>query len=350
MYYKEAKSKIVEHHEIHLERFSKELEYLLRLNNNIDNIMKLKSIYQINLYNIKTHRYIYKSFDMPKFKGEFYLANDALYMKENIHSRMRKIELTVELKNQDIADDIDNLFWRVWFVAGVVFVFIGIIAFVLVRLAYLPLLAQIRALNNFITDTTHEINTPLSVILMSSEMFDKNPPKYLDNIKIAAKTLSGIYNDLALNLKNNPNNISKFDVQKLIESRIKLFELSANAKGIEFEISSISFELNSDMQKLGKIIDNLISNAIKYSSKNSKIIINLDKNSFEIINFGTVISKENLDKIYDKFSRFDTQNGGFGIGLSLVKRYCDELGFAIVCQSSDNQTKFTITLRDFNIK
>ena len=231
-----------------------------------------------------------------------------------------------------------------------VFVFIGIIAFVLVRLAYLPLLAQIRALNNFITDTTHEINTPLSVILMSSEMFDKNPPKYLDNIKIAAKTLSGIYNDLALNLKNNPNSISKFDVQKLIESRIKLFELSANAKGIEFEISSISFELNSDMQKLGKIIDNLISNAIKYSSKNSKIIINLDKNSFEIINFGTVISKENLDKIYDKFSRFDTQNGGFGIGLSLVKRYCDELGFAIVCQSRDNQTKFTITLRDFNIK
>lgn len=350
MYYKEAKSKIVEHHEIHLERFSKELEYLLRLNNNIDNIMKLKSIYQINLYNIKTHRYIYKSFDMPKFKGEFYLANDALYMKENIHSRMRKIELTVELKNQDIADDIDSLFWRVWFVAGVVFVFIGIIAFVLVRLAYLPLLAQIRALNNFITDTTHEINTPLSVILMSSEMFDKNPPKYLDNIKIAAKTLSGIYNDLALNLKNNPNSISKFDVQKLIESRIKLFELSANAKGIEFEISSISFELNSDMQKLGKIIDNLISNAIKYSSKNSKIIINLDKNSFEIINFGTVISKENLDKIYDKFSRFDTQNGGFGIGLSLVKRYCDELGFSIVCQSRDNQTKFTITLRDFNIK
>ena len=81
---------------------------------------------------------------MPKFKGEFYLANDALYMKENIHSRMRKIELIVELKNQDIVDDIDNLFWRVWFVAGVVFVFIGIIAFVLVRLAYLPLLAQIR--------------------------------------------------------------------------------------------------------------------------------------------------------------------------------------------------------------
>lgn len=81
-------------------------------------------------------------------------------------------------------------------------------------------------------------------------------------------------------------------MQKLIESRIKLFELSANAKGIEFEINSISFELNSDMQKLGKIIDNLISNAIKYSSKNSKIIINLDKNSFEIINFGTVISKK----------------------------------------------------------
>ena len=155
---------------------------------------------------------------------------------------------------------------------------------------------------------------------------------------------------MALNLKNNPNNISKFNVQSLLDSRIKLFELSANAKGIEFRINSNSFELNSDMQKLGKIIDNLISNAIKYSSKNSNIIINLDKNYFEIINFGTVISKENLGKIYDKFSRFDTQNGGFGIGLSLVKRYCDELDLDIECQSGNNQTKFKITLRDFNIK
>lgn len=350
MYYEESKSRIIERHKIRLESFTKELEYLLRLNNNIDNIMKLKSLYPINLYNIKTHRYIYKSFEIPKFKGEFYITDNTLYMKENIHSRMRQIELIVELKNQDIKDEITNLFWRVWFIAGIVFVFIGLIAYILVKLAYLPLLAQIRALNNFITDTTHEINTPLSVILMSSEMFDKNPSKYLENIKIAAKTLSGIYNDLALNLKNNPNNISKFNIQSLLDSRIKLFELSANAKGIEFRINSNSFELNSDIQKLGKIIDNLISNAIKYSSKNSNIIINLDKNYFEIINFGTVISKENLSKIYDKFSRFDTQNGGFGIGLSLVKRYCDELDLDIECQSGNNQTKFKITLRDFNIK
>ena len=152
---------------------------------------------------------------------------------------------------------------------------------------------------------------------------------------------------MALNLKNNPNVISKFNIQTLLESRIKLFELSANSKGLKFEINSNSFELSSDIQKVGKILDNLISNAIKYSSKNSKIIINLDQNSFEIINFGATISKENIDKIYDKFSRFDTQNGGFGIGLSLVKRYCDELGLSIECESGDNQTKFRVILRDF---
>ena len=347
MYYKEAKFDIIKRDMIRLEAFAKELEYLLRLNNNIDNIMKLASLYQINIYNIKTNKYIYKSFDIPKFKDKFYETSDALYMRENIHSRQRTIDLNLELQNEITASDINGLFWRVWFIAGAVFILIGLIAFVLVKLAYLPLLAQIKALNNFITDTTHEINTPLSVILMSSEMFDKNPPKYLENIKVAAKTLSGIYSDLALNLKNNPNSISKFDMQSLLESHIKLFELSAASKGIKFEINSNSFELSSDIQKVGKIVDNLISNAIKYSSKNSKIIINLNQNSFEIINFGTTISKENIDKIYDKFSRFDTQNGGFGIGLSLVKRYCDELGFNIECQSGDNQTKFKVTLRDF---
>lgn len=348
MYYKEAKSELIERDKIRLEAFTKELEYLLRLNNNIDNIMKLKSLYPINLYNIKTHRYIYKSFEIPKFKGEFFTTKDALYARQNIHSKMRKIELIVELKSIQTISEISKIFWRVCLIAGVVFVLVGVIAFILVKLAYLPLLAQIRALNNFIADTTHEINTPLSVILMSSEMFDKNPQKYLENIKIAAKTLSGIYSDLALNLKNSPNNISKFDMKTLIESRIKLFELSANAKGLEFDIALVEFELNSDIQKIGKIIDNLISNAIKYSAKNGKIIINLTPESFEIINFGTTISKENLGKIYDKFSRFDTQNGGFGIGLSLVKRYCDELGLSIECNSGDNQTKFKITLRDFN--
>ena len=348
MYYKEAKSELIERDKIRLEAFTKELEYLLRLNNNIDNIMKLKSLYPINLYNIKTHRYIYKSFEIPKFKGEFFTTKDALYTRQNIHSKMRKIELIVELKSIQTISEISKIFWRVCLIAGVVFVLVGVIAFILVKLAYLPLLAQIRALNNFIADTTHEINTPLSVILMSSEMFDKNPQKYLENIKIAAKTLSGIYSDLALNLKNSPNNISKFDMKTLIESRIKLFELSANAKGLEFDIALVEFELNSDIQKIGKIIDNLISNAIKYSAKNGKIIINLTPESFEIINFGTTISKENLGKIYDKFSRFDTQNGGFGIGLSLVKRYCDELGLSIECNSGDNQTKFKITLRDFN--
>ncbi|WP_086229065.1 sensor histidine kinase [Campylobacter devanensis] len=347
MYYKEAKFDIIKRDKIRLEAFAKELEYILRLNNNIDNIMKLKSFYPINFYNIKTGKYIYKSFDTPKFKGKFYEGLDALYMRENIHAKRRTIELFVELKSEDTIKDINQLFWRVWLIAGAVFVLVGLIAFVLVKLAYLPLLAQIKALNNFITDTTHEINTPLSVILMSSEMFDKNPPKYLENIKIAAKTLSGIYNDLALNLKNNPNVISKFNIQTLLESRIKLFELSANSKGLKFEINSNSFELYSDIQKVGKILDNLISNAIKYSNKNSKIIINLDQNSFEIINFGATISKENIDKIYDKFSRFDTQNGGFGIGLSLVKRYCDELGLSIECESGDNQTKFRVILRDF---
>ena len=348
MYYKEAKSELIERDKIRLEAFTKELEYLLRLNNNIDNIMKLKSLYPINLYNIKTHRYIYKSFEIPKFKGEFFTTKDALYTRQNIHSKMRKIELIVELKSIQTISEISKIFWRVCLIAGAVFVLVGVIAFILVKLAYLPLLAQIRALNNFIADTTHEINTPLSVILMSSEMFDKNPQKYLENIKIAAKTLSGIYSDLALNLKNSPNNISKFDMKTLIESRIKLFELSTNAKGLEFDIALVEFELNSDIQKIGKIIDNLISNAIKYSAKNGKIIINLTPESFEIINFGTTISKENLGKIYDKFSRFDTQNGGFGIGLSLVKRYCDELGLSIECNSGDNQTKFKITLRDFN--
>ena len=68
----------------------------------------------------------------------------------------------------------------------------------------------------------------------------------------------------------------------------------------------------------------------------------LTKKYFEIQNIGETISKENQAKIYEKFTRFNKEKGGFGIGLSLVKKYCDELKFKATCQSENKITKFKI--------
>ena len=221
---------------------------------------------------------------------------------------------------------------------------ITLFSYFLLRLSYRPLIAQISHLNNFISDTTHEINSPLSVILMSIEIFDRNPQKYLKNIKISAKNLSNLYEDLSLNLqKNNDKNIlENLNFKDIILAEIEKFSLLAENKNLNFKLVLADIKILSDKRKLNKIIDNLLSNAIKYSYKNSTISIKLNGSFIEIINEGEGIKKENLNKIFEKFSRFDNQNGGFGLGLSLVKRYCEELNYKISAQSENNLTKFSV--------
>ncbi|AGZ81704.1 sensor histidine kinase [Campylobacter fetus] len=345
-YYKEAKSDIYEKTVKDLRAYANEIEYMLRINGGIGEILDLKSEYEINLYDIRSKRYVLKNFDRPIYNGRYHVDDKFMYYSDDIHTKRRTIELNLELRTQSPHASVDRLFVKISMISIIVLLAISVIAYFIVKLSYLPLLNQIKTLNNFITDTTHEINTPLSVILMSVEMFDKNPSKYLENIKIASKTLSNLYNDLALNLKSEPNKIEKLKLKDIFIERAKIFEMSAANKDVKIILNLEDAEVDSDSFKFKKILDNIISNAIKYSFKSQQVIINLKQDNFCVVNFGSTISKENLNKIYDKFSRFDSQNGGFGIGLSLVKRYCDELGFKVNCVSGDDKTEFCVKFKE----
>lgn len=85
------------------------------------------------------------------------------------------------------------------------------------------------------------------------------------------------------------------------------------------------------------MIDNLINNAIKYNKKGGVISIILKANFLSIADTGCGISKSNLNQIFDRYTRFNTDQGGFGIGLSLVKKICDDNGIKITCKSVENQ-------------
>lgn len=345
-YYKTTKDDIYKKTAHGLRAYASEIEFMLRINGGYEEILNLQNEYEINLFDIKSGRYIIKKFDKPEFKNKFYNDDHYMYYSDDIHSRRRMVELNLDIRTSGPKQSIDALFLRTSVIFVVVLLAIFIIAYFIVRLSYLPLLNQIKTLNNFITDTTHEINTPLSVILMSAEMFDKNPTKYLENIKIAAKTLSHLYSDLSLNLKNEPNHIETLNLKDILEKRIQMFELSATNKGITIISKFEDVKINTDSSKFKKIFDNLLSNAIKYGFKNSDVVVSLDSSTLSVVNHGNVIEKENLSKIYDKFSRFDTQNGGFGIGLSLVKRYCDDLGFEVYCQSANEKTEFSVKFKN----
>ena len=261
-------------------------------------------------------------------------------------------EYYVAVKVADPEFAILMLKLKIIFFSFIILLAILIIAYFIIRLSLRPLYKRIDFLNGFIRDTTHEINTPLSVILMSIEMFETDPQKYLNNIKTASKTISTLYEDLTL-VKfggEEDNAVMTFNLSELVRDRLSYFGLNLEQKNINLNAQIAEVQLRSSYKKVRKIIDNLLSNAIKYCDENGDVGVNLTPSALTISNGGAGIAKENLSRIFDLYARFDERNGGFGIGLHIVKTFCDELGFKISCKSKEGLTEFRVEFGENVVK
>ena len=261
-------------------------------------------------------------------------------------------EYYVAVKVADPEFAILMLKLKIIFFSFIILLAILIIAYFIIRLSLRPLYRRIDFLNGFIRDTTHEINTPLSAILMSIEMFETDPQKYLNNIKTASKTISTLYEDLTL-VKfggEEDNAVMTFSLSELVRDRLSYFGLNLEQKNINLNAQIAEVQLRSSYKKVRKIIDNLLSNAIKYCDENGDIGVNLTPLALTISNGGAGIAKENLSRIFDLYARFDERNGGFGIGLHIVKTFCDELGFKISCKSKEGLTEFRVEFGENVVK
>ena len=200
----------------------------------------------------------------------------------------------------------------------------------------------------FLKNSVHEINTPLAIIQTNIDLLRMHSPnnKYITNIQSGAKTIQYIFDDLSylikkdkVEYKKKEENFSEF----LIE-RLSYFDEIAQANTLFFVTNiqnPIYIEFNNLL--LQRILDNNLSNAIKYSFRDSPIFVKLlqDDNGiiFEVKTHSKKIEK--LDKIYNDFYRENEARGGFGLGLRIVKEICDKNSVIIQINSNDEETKFT---------
>jgi two-component system OmpR family sensor kinase len=218
------------------------------------------------------------------------------------------------------------------------FVFMLVLGYFLVRLFLKPMRDALVLLDTFIKDTTHELNTPVSTIMTNIELIDKEKLedktllKKINRIEIGAKTISNIYDDLTYLILNNKiiSVNAEIDVKQLLEQRVEYFSTLAQMKKIEVrsELNADVF-LHMDAKKLSKLIDNILSNAIKYNRVGGSILITLNAKSLSIKDSGRGIKQENINAMFERYSRFDKSVGGFGIGLNIVKMICNEYRFRI---------------------
>lgn len=201
----------------------------------------------------------------------------------------------------------------------------------------------------FLRHTIHETNTPLSVMLTSIELLSMQGEKnrHLSKIEAAAKNLFNIYDDLSYLVKKEHIHYPRIalNLSQYLSSRIEFFSEVAALSGLCFEYESNAQEcfIYMNETKLQRVIDNTLTNAIKYTLAQQSIVVNL-------MALGTFVevsvasrSKEIEDKerVFEAFYREVKSDDGFGIGLRLVKSICDEEGIAISLDSSNERTVFT---------
>lgn len=213
---------------------------------------------------------------------------------------------------------------------------------------------------DFIADASHELKTPLAVIMASSDELksDKKNKKYVDNIKYESERMNNLIKSL-LDLSKLENGISidnykEENISKIIEKVSLTFEAVAFEQNIEIETNiekNITFKCSKD--EIERLISILLDNAIKHSYKDSTIIVNLskDKNNIniEITNSGDPIKAGDEEKIFERFYRADKSRNReanrYGLGLAIAKNIVTNHNGTIKAYSKDKKTTFKINLK-----
>jgi hypothetical protein len=203
----------------------------------------------------------------------------------------------------------------------------------------------------FVGDVSHELKTPLSVILMETEMAlrkQRNLQEYINTInqiKDSAVHMKGIIETLLKLISiENTKLIEKktCDIKEMMQKSIALLKQQLEKKRIVYSITGDTFFIEADETLMIEVFLNLLDNAIKYNKENGTIdiAINPDKKIVEITDSGIGIPDRELDKIFDKFYRVDPSRAktieGLGLGLSLVKEILDLHKAKIEIKSTPN--------------
>lgn len=210
----------------------------------------------------------------------------------------------------------------------------------------------------------HDIKTPLTSMIgylsILDEIDDMPKKKQKNYISIAldkSYRLEDLINELFDVARFNSEKIvlekEELNLNLILEQIIDDFypTLRELNKSIKLNYNE-PISINGDSDKLSRVFNNLIKNAISYSKEESEIVINLKKDNnnaiVEVINKGKQISKEKLSKIFEKFYRLDSartsRTGGSGLGLAIAKDIVELHNGTIIAESNEEETTFRVTL------
>jgi two-component system chemotaxis sensor kinase CheA len=226
---------------------------------------------------------------------------------------------------------------------------------------------------NFLANMSHELKTPLNSIIVISSIMGKNKNQKLDEEQVKnMKIINSCGNDLLFLINDILDiskieageisiNLTKIDINKLIEELVSEMSPLTTQKGLALEFKSLidNIVFLSDSHRIKQILKNLLSNAIKFTSKGTISIIleeNDDDIIIKVVDEGIGIAVDKLNHIFERFKQADGSTtrkyGGTGLGLAISKELAILLGGDVKAFSAlDKGSTFELVLpKKTNIK
>jgi two-component system OmpR family sensor kinase len=242
-----------------------------------------------------------------------------------------KCVLKIIYDGKKFKTDINALKYKILKVSLVILLLMLLFSLYFAMYSLKPIKNAISLLEVFLKDLIHDLNTPVTSILLNSKLLSKKEPSLeLERIELSAKSISFLYKNLEI-LKNKVSRkISKINIKEIIEQRVKI--LQKLYPNIKIQLNLEEMVLNTNEDAIGRILDNILTNACKYNKKNGKVIISTKQNQITIEDTG--IGIKNIKRVFEQY--YKENERGLGLGMNIVKRLCDELKIKIKIKSKIN--------------
>jgi signal transduction histidine kinase len=216
-----------------------------------------------------------------------------------------------------------------------------IMGYFLAKEVLAPLFDRNKALDKFVKNTLHELNIPVATIKANVDLLKKNETdpkrlKRLERIELASSNLLNLYNQLNYEIKTEIDKveIEEFFLEDVVNSSVKKFD--EIKKDIIISVDVENLTILADKNGFERVLDNLISNGIKYNKSDGTIKIYTDGCNLVVEDSGIGIEENKLIHIFERYYQSSEQNSGYGIGLHMVKSFCDKNKIGIKIDSKPN--------------
>ncbi|MDD3343317.1 MAG: HAMP domain-containing sensor histidine kinase [Sulfurospirillaceae bacterium] len=306
--------------------------------NDVNDCFSHSENYTVSLYD-ENNKPLFTGFqDTVDLNETFYVKDDNLFYVDTSAQLHLGVKYIV-IKKENVRQEVRAIQSKVFFYLLMSLLFATILGYVLARLFLKPIKAEREALDRFIKDSTHELNTPITAILMSIETLKDIDPKKKKRIEFSGKRIASLYANMSYMLIHDKQNELKsvVDVKQLIHERIEYFQEVLEYKSIHVSLDLAEKTLLIGKESILKLIDNLLTNAIKYNVIGGHIGIVLNEEYLSVTDSGIGIADAKLGEILKRYKRANTVKGGFGIGLDIVNTVCKDNHFKLEIESKLNE-------------